>query len=78
MRRRQETPNLNATTPAPRRAMISRPTRRAPRRQRARNAVGVVDKSLAASSTVNRHGPHAVTGTGSVAVLSPGAVLVSP
>ena len=53
MRRRQEAPNLNATTPPPKRAMTSRPARRACLRQRARRAVGVVDRTLAASSTVS-------------------------
>jgi hypothetical protein len=53
MRRRQEAPNLNATTPAPKRATMSRPVRRACLRQRARRAVGVVDRTLAASSTVS-------------------------
>src|SRR5580704_16957293 len=53
MRRRQDAPNLNATTPPPKRAMTSRPARRACLRQRARRAVGVVDRTLAASSTVS-------------------------
>ncbi len=53
MRRRQEAPNLNATTPPPRRATTSRPSRRACLRQRARSAVGVVERTLAASSTVS-------------------------
>jgi hypothetical protein len=54
---RQERPIFTASTPAPRWARISRPSRRAPRRQRARSAVGERPSIGADSSIVWKRRP---------------------